>query len=49
MLMLVQYKNDHGQGHIFQGTYFKSFQILQLTIMYCFEHTNHDILLIVLF
>ena len=49
MLMLVQYKNDHGQDCIFQGTCFKSFQILQITIMYCFEHTNHDIPLIVLF
>ena len=30
--------------HIFQPTYFESCQIYQLTIMYRFEHTNHDIL-----
>ena len=37
------------QGHIFQETYFKSSQIYQLTLMYCFEHTNNDILLNLLF
>ena len=30
--------------HIIQPTYFESYQIYQLTIMYRFEHTNHDIL-----
>ena len=33
---------------IFQDTYFKSSQIHQLTIMYCFGHTNHDIYLFIL-
>ena len=37
------------QGHIFQETYFESSQIYQLTLMYCFEHTNNDILLNLLF
>ena len=37
------------QVHIVSGTYFESFQIHQLTIMYCFEHTNHDITLNFLF
>ena len=37
------------QAHIFQDTYFESSQIHQLTIMYHFEHTNHDILLNLLF
>ena len=31
------------QVHIFQDTYFESYQIHQVTIMYGFEHTNHDI------
>ena len=35
-----------GQAYIFQETYFESPQIHLLTTMYCFEHTNHDILLI---
>ena len=35
--------NEQNQAHIFQGTYFESSQIHQLTIMYCFEHTDHDI------
>ena len=39
----------HDQVRIFQGTSFASSQIHQLTIMYCFEHTSHDILLIFLF
>ena len=37
------------QGHIFQEIYFESSQIYQLTLMYCFEHTNNDILLNLLF
>ena len=37
------------QAHIFQDTYLESSQIHQLTIMYRFEHTNHDILLNSLF
>ena len=38
-----------GQGHIFQEIYFESSQIYQLTLMYCLEHTNNDILLNLLF
>ena len=37
------------QAHIFQDAHFYSFQIHQLTIICCFEHTNHDILLNFLF
>ena len=37
------------QGHIFQEIYFESSQIYQLTLMYCFEHINNDILLNLLF
>ena len=33
------------QAHIFQDTHFESSQIHSLTMMYRFEHTNHDILL----
>ena len=32
------------QAHLFQDKYFESSQIYQLTIIYHFEHTNHDIL-----
>ena len=31
-----------GEVRIIQYIYFKSSQIHQLTLMYCFEHTNHD-------
>ena len=41
MLILVQYENEKGIVHIFQDTYLESFQIQQLTKMYCFEHINH--------
>ena len=44
MLILVQQENEQGQVHIFQDIYFESSQIHLLTVMYCFEHTNHDIL-----
>ena len=37
------------QIRIFSYTYFKSSPIHQLTIMYCFEYTNLDIILIFLF
>ena len=37
------------QVHIFRDNYFESSQIHQLTVMYHFEHTNHDILLNFLF
>ena len=49
MLILVQKENEEDQAHIFQETYFKSFQIHQLTIMYRFEHISHDNPLNVLF
>ena len=43
--MLIQElkETSQDQAHIFQDPYFKSFQIHLLTIMYCFEHTNHRI------
>ena len=49
--MLIQEMKEilQGQGHIFQEIYFESSQIYQLTLMYCFEHTNNDILLNLLF
>ena len=49
--MLIQKQKEilQYQPHIFQDTYFESSQLDQLTIMYCFEHTNHVILLNVLF
>ena len=49
--MLIQEMKEilQGQGHIFQEIYFESSQIYQLTLMYCFEHTNNDILLSLLF
>ena len=37
------------QVRISQYAYFKSSQIHHLTIMYYFEHTNHDIILSFLF
>ena len=49
MLILMQEENEQGQFYIFQHTYFASSQIHQLTIMYCFKYTNHDILLNILF
>ena len=49
MLILVQSENEQSQVYIFQGTYFESSQIHLLTIMYHFEHKNHDILLNFLF
>ena len=48
MLILVQQENEQGQVHIFQDI-FKSFLIHRLAIMYRFEQTKHDILLIFLF
>ena len=35
-------KNEQDLAHMFQHTYFKSSQIHQLTIMYCFEDTDYD-------
>ena len=44
MLILMWKENEPGQGHIFQKTHFKSFQIHQVaTIIYCFEYKNQDI------
>ena len=45
MLILVSKESELDQVHIFQDTYFESSKIHPLTIMYCFEHKNHDILL----
>ena len=42
MLILVQYENEQDLAYIFQDTYFESFQIHQLTIMYHSEYTNND-------
>ena len=39
MLILVQEGSEQDQIHIFQVTYFERFQVRQLIIMYCFEHT----------
>ena len=49
--MLIQKLKEimQDQAHIFQDTYFETSQIHQLTIMYHFEHTNHDIILQFLF
>ena len=49
MLILMREKNEQDQAHIFQDTYLESIQIHQLIIVYCFEHTNHDIFLYFLF
>ena len=45
MLILVQQENEQGRFHIFQDTYSEIFQIHQLTILYCYEHVNHEIFL----
>ena len=45
MLNLVQQENEQDQAHIFSDIYFESCQIYQVTIMYCFKRTRHDILL----
>ena len=42
MIILVQKDNEQDQAHLFYDKYFESFQIQQLTIMYRFEHINHD-------
>ena len=42
MVILAQKENEEDQAHIYQDTYFESSQIHQLTIMYHFEHINHD-------
>ena len=49
--MLIQElkENDQDQVHTYQDTYSESSQIHQVTIMYCFEHTDHDIPLSFLF
>ena len=31
---------------IYQDTYLESSHIHQLTVLFCFEHRNHDVLLI---
>ena len=45
MLILVQQENEQGRFHIFQDTYSEIFHIHQLTILYCYEHVNHEIFL----
>ena len=49
MLILELKEILQDQAHIFQDTYFESSQINQVIIMYRFEHSNHDILLNLLF
>ena len=49
MLILVQQENEQGQVNISEELSFESSQIHQLTLMYHFEHTNHNILLNYLF
>ena len=39
LLILVQEESNLGQVHIFKDTYFERFQVHQLIIMCCFEHT----------
>ena len=45
MLILELKKIFKDQVHIFQDTYFKRSRMFQITIMYYFKYTNHDILL----
>ena len=40
-LVLFKTKNEQGQVHIFQDTYFERFPLHQLTIMYYFKHTHY--------
>ena len=49
MLIHVQKEDEQDQAHTFQDTYFESFQMDQLTIMYCFKHINHENPLNILF
>ena len=49
MLIRMQEESMQDQGYIFSVTYLENFQIQQLAIMYCFEHTNHSIHLSFLF
>ena len=49
MLILQLKEILQDQAYLYQDTYFKSPQIHLLTIMYRFEHTNHNILLNFLF
>ena len=49
MLTLLRNENEQNQTHIFQDTYLERFQIHHLTIVYRFEHINHDNLLNFLF
>ena len=42
MLILVLKENGQDQAHIFEATYFKSFQVHHLTKIYCFEQINHN-------
>ena len=47
MLILVEKENEQVQAQ--NGTYLESSQIHHLTVMYCFEHTDHDNLQKILF
>ena len=42
-------KKQSDEVGTFKCTYFESSQIHQLTTIYCFEHTNHDVRLKFLF
>ena len=42
LIILVRKENEQDQAHIFQDKYFQISQIYHLTIMYCFDHINHD-------
>ena len=44
MLILVQEENKQGRVNLIQYTSFEKSQIHQITIMYHFKYTNHDIL-----
>ena len=50
MLILVWKENEQDQAHMFKDIYLESFQIHQLTIMYCkCKNVNHDNLINSLF
>ena len=49
MLILVNKENEQHEVHIYQYTYFRSSQMPELIITYCFEHKNQDVLLNILF
>ena len=49
LLILLLKESERDQIHISCYNYFESFRIQMLTVMYCLEHTDHDIHLHLLF